>query len=92
MDLRESIKNNLEEYLALCRNHNVKRLYAFGSSVTPDFDEASSGIDLLIEMKYEDPILRGENFIRILDKYELFFQRKVDLLTNTLIRNPFFRK
>jgi len=91
MDLRESINNKLDEFLALCGKHNVKRLYAFGSSITPDFNEATSDIDLLIEMKDIDPIERGENLIRIWDKFEVFFQRKVDLLTDSSIRNPILR-
>jgi len=39
-----------------------------------------------------DPILRGELLIDIWDKFETFFQRKVDLLTFNSIKNPILRK
>lgn len=92
MNLRESIEYKLTDFLSLCKAHNVKNLYAFGSSVTKNFDEDHSDIDLLIEIDNEDPIERGENLINIWDKLEQFFQRKVDLLTNASIKNPILRK
>lgn len=72
--------------------HDVKTLYAFGSSVNNQFDEASSDIDLLIEIDTQDPIKRGENLMSLWEKLEFFFQRKVDLLTNSSIRNPILRQ
>lgn len=82
----------MADFLSLCKTHNVKTLYAFGSSITDQFNEASSDIDLLIEIDTDDPIERGENLISIWDKLEQFFQRKVDLLTNASIKNPILRK
>lgn len=92
MNLRESIQHKMSDFLALCKIYNVKNLYAFGSSITTNFDEASSDIDLLIEIECDDPIERGENLMSIWDKFELFFQRKVDLLTNASIKNRVLRK
>ena len=92
MNLKESIKYKMADFLSLCKDHNVKSLYAFGSSITDRFNEDSSDIDLLIEIDNEDPIERGENLINIWDKFEHFFQRKVDLLTNTSIKNPILKK
>lgn len=92
MNLKESIKHKMSDFLALCKSHNVKSLYAFGSSITERFDESSSDIDILIEIDNEDPIERGENLMDIWDKLELFFQRKVDLLTDSSIRNPILRQ
>ncbi|OBQ55609.1 DNA polymerase subunit beta [Tamlana sp. s12] len=92
MDLKESIKYKMTEFLSLCKSHNVKTLYAFGSSVTDQFNDDSSDIDLLIEIENQDPIERGESLISIWDKFELFFQRKVDLLTDSSIRNPILKR
>ena len=92
MNLKESIKYKMAEFLSLCKSHNVKNLYAFGSSITDQFNENSSDIDLLIEIDNDDPIERGENLMNIWDKFEQFFQRKVDLLTNSSIKNPVLRK
>jgi predicted nucleotidyltransferase len=92
MNLKESIKYKMSEFLTICITHNVKNLYAFGSSITDQFDENTSDIDFLIEIDNDDPIERGENLINIWDKFEYFFQRKVDLLTNTSIKNPILKK
>jgi len=92
MNLKESIKHRKKDFLSLCKAHDVKKLYAFGSSITDKFDEELSDIDLLIEIDNEDPIERGENLMNIWDKFEQFFQRKVDLLTNASIKNPILRQ
>jgi predicted nucleotidyltransferase len=92
MNLKESIKDKMVDFLTLCKSHNVKNIYAFGSSITDDFNEVSSDIDLLIEIDNDDPIERGENLMNVWDKLELFFQRKVDLLTSSSIKNPILRK
>lgn len=92
MNLKQSIEIKLPEFITLCENHHVKFLYAFGSSVNTNFNEASSDIDLLIEIQNDDPIKRGEDLMNIWDKFEDFFQRKVDLLTNASIKNPILRR
>ena len=92
MNLKESIKIKREEFITLCENHDVKALYAFGSSINNNFREETSDIDLLIELNTEDPIKRGENLFSLWDKFEIFFQRKVDLLTNSSLRNPILKK
>ncbi len=92
MNLKESIKYRMSEFSTLCKTHNVKTLYAFGSSTTDLFNEDTSDIDLLIEIENNDPIQRGENLMNIWDKLEQFFQRKVDLLTSSSIKNPILRQ
>ncbi len=92
MNLRESIKSKTNDFLALCKSHDVSSLHAFGSSVTENFDDKSSDIDLLIEIDKHDPIERGESLMNIWDQFESFFERKVDLLTNSSIKNPILKK
>lgn len=92
MNLRESIKDQSKEFSSLCQMHDVKSLYAFGSSTNEFFDDKKSDIDLLVELKTQDPIQRGENLMALWKKFEGFFHRKVDLLTNSSIRNPILRK
>lgn len=92
MNLKDSIQFNSTEFLSLCKSQDVKTLYAFGSSTTDQFNEESSDIDLLVELDIKDPMKRGENLLDLWDKFERFFQRKVDLLTNSSIRNPILRK
>jgi uncharacterized protein len=81
-----------DDFIALCKNHHVKQIYAFGSSVSDKFDPAKSDIDLLVEIDEPDPIEKGEKILSLWDKLEALFKRKVDLLTNPNIRNPYLRQ
>ncbi len=92
MVIREKILKDRINFLNLCKVHNVKYLYAFGSSTTDKFDKEKSDIDLLVEIDAADPIDRGEKLISLWDTFELFFHNKVDLLTESSIRNPYLRK
>jgi uncharacterized protein len=92
MVIREKILKDRINFLNLCKIHNVKYLYAFGSSTTEKFDKEKSDIDLLVEIDAADPIERGEKLISLWDTFELFFHTKVDLLTDSSIRNPYLRK
>jgi hypothetical protein len=91
MKMKESIQAKLSEFLNLCKSHKVVSIYAFGSAVNDNFNEDSSDIDLLIEIESQNPIEKGELLMDMWDKLELFFQRKVDLLTNSSIKNPVLR-
>ena len=92
MMIKEQISERLNDFKTLCINHNVRFLYAFGSSTSDVFDEEKSDIDLLVEIDLKDPLERGEMLISLWDGFENFFKRKVDLLTESSIQNPFLRK
>ena len=92
MKIQEEISNKRNDFILLCREHKVKYLYAFGSSVSEKFDPKRSDIDLLVEIDSEDPVDRGEKLLALWDLFEHFFNRKIDLLTENSIRNPFLRK
>ena len=92
MKVKEEILSRLVDFKALCKNHDVKYLYAFGSSTTEQFDVEKSDIDLLVEIYPSDPLERGEKLISLWDTFESFFQRRVDLLTDSSIKNPYLRK
>jgi uncharacterized protein len=80
-----------KDFVLLCKSHNVKYLYAFGSSVDERFDQKTSDIDLLVEIDSPDPIERGEKLLSLWDLFEDFFNRKVDLLTESSIHNPYLK-
>jgi len=90
--LTDEIAKRREDFEYLCADHKVKFLYAFGSSITDRFDPDKSDIDLLVEIDDNDPIERGEKLISLWDMFEDFFQKKVDLLTDSSVKNPFLRK
>jgi predicted nucleotidyltransferase len=82
---------NRESLLNLCKTHNVKRMYAFGSAVTNKFNPEKSDIDLIVEIDENDPIEKGEKLISLWDKLEALFKRRVDLLTDQPIKNPYLK-
>jgi hypothetical protein len=92
MVVKDEILKKVGDFTVLCKIHNIKYLYAFGSSVTDRFDYDKSDIDLLVEIDDADPVERGEKLISLWDTFESFFNRKVDLLTDSSIRNPYLRK
>ncbi|MDT0648280.1 nucleotidyltransferase domain-containing protein [Zunongwangia sp. F260] len=92
MKIQDRIHAKMIDFTSLCKLHNVKNLYAFGSATTDQFDKNLSDIDLLIEIEESDPLERGEKLLAIWEKLEEFFQRKVDLLTLSSLKNPILRK
>ncbi|MGM0619994.1 MAG: nucleotidyltransferase family protein [Bacteroidota bacterium] len=84
--------NNRDDFNDLCKSHHVKQIYAFGSSVSGDFNSEKSDIDLLVEIDEPDPLERGEIILSLWDKLETFFKRKVDLIANPNIRNPYLKQ
>ncbi len=92
MGIKDDIKRRIVDFKDLCANHKVKSLYAFGSSITDRFDPITSDIDLLVEIETVDPIERGEKLLDLWDKFETFFNKKIDLLTESSIKNPILKK
>ena len=92
MFIQDEISNKVNDYGSVCKAHNVRYIYAFGSSITNRFDSAKSDIDLLVDIDYIDPVERGEKLISLWDSFENFFKRKVDLLTESSIHNSYLRK
>ena len=85
------LKNNLLKLEQICRKHYVKRLHAFGSVCSGNFNEKSD-IDLIIA--FEPRYFNGyvDNFFSLEDKLKKLFNRKVDLVTEETIQNPYFIK
>ena len=78
------------EFIALCKSHKVKELYAFGSVVNGNFTDQSD-IDLIVEIDERNPLNRGQLILSLWNKFEQYFNRKVDLLTNNSLRNPYLK-
>ncbi len=91
MRVKEGIRNRIHDFTELCNSHKVKYLYTYGSSINTAFDDNTSDIDLVVELVAPDSIERGEFLIDLWDKFELFFKRKVVLLTESLIKNPILK-
>ncbi len=91
MQIKDELKSRVAEFENMCKDHGVKYMYAFGSVVSERFNPNSSDIDLLVEIEAENPLDRGEKLLDLWDKLELFFNRKVDLLTASSIKNTYLK-
>jgi predicted nucleotidyltransferase len=91
MDLTTLIKEKYVDFVHICRSHKVNKIYAFGSSITAHFDPNKSDIDIVVKVDIDDPVERGETLLSLWDKLEGLFRRKVDLLTDDSIRNPYLK-
>ncbi len=86
------LQAKLHEIAELFEEHQVAKAYAFGSVVTEHFNKASD-IDLLVSFKDGlDPVLYGEHYFSLVDKLEALFDRKVDLVTELSLKNPYLIK
>jgi predicted nucleotidyltransferase len=82
----ETYKNELK---SLCEKYDVKIMYVFGSAVTSDFSE-SSDVDILISFKDISFEKYTDNYFQLHDALVNLFQRKVDLITERSLSNPYF--
>lgn len=75
---------------ALCRKHRVHRLEVFGSAADGTFKPESSDIDFLVEYEPLSPGEYYEAYFGLLESLEALFERRVDLVDATCMKNPYF--
>ena len=88
MNTLSAYKNEIN---ALCANHKVKSLYAFGSVLTPNFN-TNSDIDLIVDFKEIDVKDYADNYFDFKFSLQDIFNRPVDLLEEQAIKNPYFKQ
>lgn len=75
----------------LCEKHKVRRLYAFGSVLTDKFSETSD-IDLMVDFESIDLQQYADNYFSLKFALEDTLSRRVDLLEERAVKNPYFKK
>ena len=83
------IENYKSELNQLCEKYDVKTMYVFGSVTTSEFNELSD-IDILISFKQISFEKYTDNYFDLHEQLEKLFGRKVDLLTDRSLSNPYF--
>ncbi len=89
--MRSEIESRLEQVAAVCRQHRVQRLELFGSALRDDFDAQDSDLDFLVEFEALPAGAYAKNYFGLIEALENLFQRKVDLVVASAIKNPYFR-
>ena len=87
----KEIVYQIKEIQELCKRHQVKVLYAFGSVLQNNLKQ-SSDIDLIVEFKPVELKLYANNYYNLKFSLQQVLDRPVDLLENQAIKNPYFRK
>ncbi len=87
--ITDLIARDRAAFSALLAENRVRALYAFGSSVHGPFGPESD-VDVLIEVDADDEVT-GRLLINVWNGLEALFQRPVDLLTESALRNPYLR-
>ncbi len=85
------IENNIRKLKALCKKHKVSKLFVFGSVLTDRFSEESD-IDFVVNFDKEKVTDYFDNYFNLKYALEDLFKRKVDLLEEQTIRNPYLKK
>ncbi|MDA0195818.1 MAG: nucleotidyltransferase domain-containing protein [Bacteroidetes bacterium] len=83
------LQDNIEKIKGICREREVRQLFAFGSVLSKDF-HSSSDVDFLIAFKDIDPVSYSDNFFIIHKQLEDLLKRKIDLITERSLHNPYF--
>src|SRR2546425_13150033 len=77
----------------LCRLFRVRRLYLFGSAAAARFDPNASDLDFLVEMSDRRPTATyAYRYLGLAEALERLVGRRLDLVSEQSIRNPFLRR
>jgi predicted nucleotidyltransferase len=74
-----------------CSKYKVRSFYVFGSALTSDFNEQSD-LDFIVDFEPLDIDHYADNYFNLKFALEGIFKRKIDLLEEKTIKNPYFKK
>jgi predicted nucleotidyltransferase len=85
------VTRHIDQIRKLCGSNKVKSLFAFGSVLTDSF-KSDSDIDLVVDIDAKDPLTYSDSYFNLKFQLEQLFNRKIDLLEQSTIKNPYLRK
>ncbi len=84
------IETKKAELLGLCKKYHVSKLSVFGSVVSGNLKK-DSDIDFLVSFEEGlDPVVRGQYYWDLIDSFEKLFEREIDLVVESSMKNKFF--
>ena len=88
--LSSLIENERDSLVGLCQRFHVQTLELFGSAASERFDSSSSDLDFLVAFHDLEPGEYAEAYFGLLEALQDLFQRPVDLVVATCVKNPYF--
>jgi len=82
------LDNYISQIKSMCSKYEVKHLFVFGSVLTDNFNETSD-VDLLVDLKSQDPINYAENYFDLKFQLENLLNRPIDLLEERGLKNTY---
>jgi predicted nucleotidyltransferase len=86
----QMLADRLPEVVALCRRHRVARLDVFGSAARQAHGAAD--LDFLVEFEDLPTDDYADAYFGLLEDLETLFDRPVDLIMTSAVKNPFVRE
>ena len=84
------VSDKITQIVTLCKKYRVATMYLFGSAATDAFNE-NSDIDFLISFRSDVSLEEyADNYFDLLFEMEDTFGRKIDLVTEKTLTNPYF--
>jgi predicted nucleotidyltransferase len=89
--MQRFIEDKLQNLREICKTYDVESMYVFGSSCTNKFNK-NSDIDILVAFKDISIEKYTDNYFELHYELEHLFGRKIDLLTENSLSNPYLIK
>jgi predicted nucleotidyltransferase len=88
--MNKIVTDKIDELIQLCKDYNVKSMYAFGAVCTEFFDDKSD-IDFMIIFEDNSVVRNSFKYVELHFKLQDLFGRKIDLLTDLSMSNLYTR-
>jgi len=82
-------QSQIQSINALCKKYYVRELHVFGSLLTSRFNKKSD-VDFLVAFQKLDFGDYADAYFGLADDLEALLGRKVDLVTEKSLKNPYF--
>ncbi len=88
--MNEIVNTKRDALGELCLRYHVKSLEVFGSATDDTFDGQTSDLDFLVVFEPCSPSEHYDRYFGLLESLEALFERSVDLVEASAMRNPYF--
>jgi len=89
--MNKILTDKVNDLKKLCEIYKVRSMYVFGSVCTENFNE-NSDLDFLISFDNISIDQYTDNYFDLHYKLQNLFKRRIDLLTESSLSNPYFIK